>query len=104
MDTILAAIHRLFKAGRLAACAGGAMAGTDRADRTALPQKRLRGPPAHRRSHHFCYRSAAHLIDVVRTWCGPVHKSFAALPADKAQALEQDLTELLNRLYRAGPA
>ena len=48
------------------------------------------------------YRSAAHFIEVFRAWYGPVLKAFAALPADKAQVLEQDLTELLNRLNVAG--
>jgi SAM-dependent methyltransferase len=51
---------------------------------------------------NFRYRSAAHFIDVFRTWYGPVHKAFAALPADDAAALEKDLTELLNRMNRAG--
>lgn len=51
---------------------------------------------------NFRYRSAAHFIEVFRTWYGPVHKAFAALPADGATALEQDLTELLNRMNRAG--
>jgi ubiquinone/menaquinone biosynthesis C-methylase UbiE len=55
------------------------------------------------RMFNFRYRSAAHFIDVFRTWYGPVHKAFAALPPEKAQALESDLTELLNRLNRAGP-
>lgn len=55
------------------------------------------------RLFNFRYRSAAHFIDVFRTWYGPVHKAFAALPPDKAQALESDLTELLNRLNRGGP-
>ena len=41
----------------------------------------------------FRYRSAAHFIDVFRTWYGPVHKAFAALPADSALALERDLTD-----------
>ena len=54
------------------------------------------------RQFNFRYRSAAHFIDVFRTWYGPVHKAFAALPADSAAALERDLTELLNRLNRAG--
>lgn len=49
----------------------------------------------------FRYRSAAHFIDVFRTLYGPVHKAFAALPEDKAGALEQDLTDLLNRMNRA---
>jgi ubiquinone/menaquinone biosynthesis C-methylase UbiE len=54
------------------------------------------------RVFNFRYRSAAHFIDVFRTWYGPVHKAFASLPADKAAALERDLTELLNSLNRAG--
>lgn len=55
-----------------------------------------------RRMFNFRYRSAAHFIDVFRTWYGPVHKAFAALPTEGAAALEKDLTELLNRLNRAG--
>ena len=55
------------------------------------------------RLFNFRYRSAAHFIDVFRTWYGPVHKAFLALPVDKAAALESDLTDLLNRLNRAGP-
>lgn len=55
-----------------------------------------------RRLFQFRYRSAAHFIDVFRTWYGPVHKAFAALPADKAAQLEGDLAELLNRLNTAG--
>ena len=56
------------------------------------------------RLFNFRYRSAAHFIEVFRNWYGPVHKAFAALPADKAEALEHDLTELLNRLNKAGAA
>ncbi len=56
------------------------------------------------RIFNFRYRSAAHFIEVFRTWYGPVHKAFAALPADGAAALERDLTELLNRMNRAGDA
>jgi len=56
-----------------------------------------------RRSFQFRYRSAAHFIDVFRTWYGPVHKAFASLPADGAAALEKDLTSLLTSLNRAGP-
>jgi len=54
------------------------------------------------RIFNFRYRSAAHFIDVFRTWYGPVHKAFAALGAEKGEALERDLTELLNGLNRAG--
>ena len=56
------------------------------------------------RIFNFRYRSAAHFIDVFRTWYGPIHKAFASLPADGAQALESDLTELLTRMNRAGSA
>ena len=56
-----------------------------------------------RRVFQFRYRSAAHFVEVFRTWYGPVHKAFAALPPDGAQALARDLTELIERLNRAGP-
>ncbi len=56
-----------------------------------------------KRIFNFRYRSAAHFIDVFRSWYGPVHKAFAALPAEQGAALERDLTELLNSLNRAGP-
>lgn len=55
------------------------------------------------RHFNFRYRSGAHFIEVFRTWYGPVHKAFAALPEDKAKALEADMTGLLNGLNRAGP-
>lgn len=45
----------------------------------------------------FRYRSAEHFVDVFRSWYGPVHKAFAALSADDAEALERDLVELLDR-------
>ena len=51
---------------------------------------------------NFRYRSAAHFIEVFRTWYGPVHKAFAALPPESAAALERDLTQLLNHMNRAG--
>ncbi|SDD93490.1 Methyltransferase domain-containing protein [Cupriavidus sp. YR651] len=54
------------------------------------------------REFNFRYRSAAHFIEVFRTWYGPVHKAFGALPADRASALEADLTTLLNGLNRGG--
>ncbi len=55
------------------------------------------------RTFNFRYRSTAHFIDVFRTWYGPVHKAFAALSAEQGDALERDLTELIDRLNRAGP-
>jgi SAM-dependent methyltransferase len=57
------------------------------------------------RSLHFQfrYRSAAHFIEVFRTWYGPVNKAFAAQTPEQAQALATELTELLDSLNRAGP-
>ncbi len=51
---------------------------------------------------NFRYRSAAHFIEVFRTWYGPILKTFAALPADAAIALDRDLTDLLNSMNLAG--
>jgi SAM-dependent methyltransferase len=66
--------------------------------------ERAAGIAVTRRLFNFRYRSAAHFIDVFRTWYGPVNKAFAALPADKALVLEHDLTDLLNGMNRAGAA
>jgi SAM-dependent methyltransferase len=60
------------------------------------------GIEAEERIFKFRYRSAAHFIEMFRTWYGPVHKAFAALPADKAQALDKELTELLEGLNVGG--
>ena len=54
-----------------------------------------------RRMFNFRYRSPAHFIEVFRTWYGPVHKAFAALPAAGADALNADLTALLVSCNRA---
>ncbi len=55
-----------------------------------------------RRVFNFRYRSPAHFIEIFRTWYGPVPKAFEALPADKAAALERDLTDLLIEMNRPG--
>ncbi|MVV50620.1 class I SAM-dependent methyltransferase [Pseudomonas sp. PB120] len=55
-----------------------------------------------RRTFNFRYRSAAHFVDVFRNWYGPMHKAFAALPPEAGKALEEDLTELIHRMNRAG--
>jgi SAM-dependent methyltransferase len=49
----------------------------------------------------FRYRSAAHWIEVFRTWYGPVHKAFAAMPDARQNELESDLVELIGRFNRA---
>jgi SAM-dependent methyltransferase len=53
---------------------------------------------ATRRQFAFRYRSAAHWIEVFRTWYGPVHRAFAALPPDAQGALERELTALLESM------
>ena len=55
------------------------------------------------RKHFNCrYRSSAHWIQVFREFYGPTLKAFAALDAVKQVALEQDITNLLERFNRAG--
>ena len=54
------------------------------------------------RFFNFRYRSAAHFVDVFRTWYGPVHKAFAALAPEAALALERDIVDLCTRMNRAG--
>jgi SAM-dependent methyltransferase len=59
----------------------------------------------HSTPRHFAfrYRSAAHFIDVFRTWYGPVNKAFAAQSPEKAEELATELCDLLNGLNRARP-
>jgi ubiquinone/menaquinone biosynthesis C-methylase UbiE len=52
----------------------------------------------------FRYKSAQHWIDVFRSWYGPVHKAFAALPAEGQQRLEQDLVALIDEFNASGDA
>jgi len=56
-----------------------------------------------RTNFNFRYRSPAHWIEVFRTFYGPTHQAFAALDAARQQALEADLTALLERLNVGGP-
>ncbi|RKE86568.1 class I SAM-dependent methyltransferase [Rhizobium sp. AG855] len=49
----------------------------------------------------FRYRSPDHWLEVFRTWYGPVHKAFAALPDAGQAALGQDLLALIARFNRA---
>jgi ubiquinone/menaquinone biosynthesis C-methylase UbiE len=50
----------------------------------------------------FRYRSAEHWVDVFRTWYGPVHKAFAALPAEGQPRLERDLIDLIKQFNTSG--
>jgi ubiquinone/menaquinone biosynthesis C-methylase UbiE len=54
------------------------------------------------RNFNFRYRSAEHLLDVFRTYYGPVHKTFAALPEQAQSALRADLLALAQTFNRAG--
>ena len=56
-----------------------------------------------RRDFNFRYRSAAHWIEVFRTFYGPTHKVYAALDADRQVRLTEDITALLERLNVGGP-
>lgn len=55
-----------------------------------------------RRNFNFRYRSAAHWIEVFRSFYGPVHKLYAALDAERQVSLTKDLTALLERLNMGG--
>jgi SAM-dependent methyltransferase len=54
------------------------------------------------RDYVFRYRSAAHWLEVFRTWYGPVHKAFLTLDVAGQQALAQDITQLIRRFNRSG--
>lgn len=54
------------------------------------------------RNFVFRYRSAAHWIQVFRTWYGPVLKAFAALEPAGQAALIDDLNSLIARFNRSG--
>lgn len=56
------------------------------------------------RIFNFRYRSAAHFMEVFRTFYGPVHKAFLALdPATQAE-LERGMLDLLAQFDRGGSA
>ena len=54
-----------------------------------------------RRDFIFRYHSAAHWLEVFRTFYGPMHKAFGALDAAKQEALSADLIALAVRFNRA---
>jgi ubiquinone/menaquinone biosynthesis C-methylase UbiE len=57
-----------------------------------------------RKVFNFRYASTAHWLQMFREFYGPVHKAFGALDDAGKQALERDLTALLERFNTAGPA
>lgn len=50
----------------------------------------------------FRYRSAAHWLEVFRTYYGPILKAFAALAPAAQASLEHDLLSLVERFNRSG--
>lgn len=50
-----------------------------------------------RREFTFRYRSAAHWLEVFRTWYGPTQRAFAALAPEGQDALAADLRALVER-------
>jgi SAM-dependent methyltransferase len=50
----------------------------------------------------FRYRSAAHWMEVFRTYYGPLLKAFAALEPPAQAALEQDVLALIGQFNRSG--
>ena len=57
-----------------------------------------------RRVFNFRYRSVAHWLQVFRDFYGPTHKAFAALEGAARDALERDITALLQQMNTAGAA
>jgi ubiquinone/menaquinone biosynthesis C-methylase UbiE len=55
-----------------------------------------------RRFYMFRYRSAAHWLEVFRTYYGPVLKAFAALDQGGQAGLARELTELLESFNQGG--
>lgn len=52
----------------------------------------------------FRHRSAAHWLEVFRTYYGPVHKAFLALDPAAQATLEREMLDLLARFDRGGGA
>jgi len=55
-----------------------------------------------RKNYNFRYRSAAHWIEIFRTFYGPIHKTFAALDATRQEQLNEKLTALLEQFNAGG--
>ncbi len=62
--------------------------------------KRIDSMAIERKEFMFRYRSAAHWLEVFRTFYGPMHKAFEALDAAKQDALASDLIALAERFNR----
>jgi ubiquinone/menaquinone biosynthesis C-methylase UbiE len=56
------------------------------------------------RHFHFRYRSPEHMLEIFRSYYGPILKAFGALDAQGQHALAEDLVALMNRFNVAGDA
>ncbi len=63
--------------------------------------ERLDSMAIERKHFVFRYHSAAHWLEVFRTFYGPMHKAFGALDATEQKALAVDLMALADRFNRA---
>jgi SAM-dependent methyltransferase len=54
------------------------------------------------RHFNFRYRSAGHMLEVLRGYYGPILKAFAALDASAQEALERDFVSLIDEFDRGG--
>ena len=54
-----------------------------------------------RKNFLFRYHNAAHWLEVFRTFYGPINRAFAALDAEKQQALATDLVSLVEQFNHA---
>lgn len=57
---------------------------------------------AEKRTFNWRYKSPEHWLEIFKTYYGPTNRAFAALAADKQDALRDDLMDLLRRSNRAG--
>lgn len=58
------------------------------------------GIAATKQIFNFRYRSPSHLLEVFRTYYGPVNRAFAALDAAGQASLEEEIRALLTRMNR----
>lgn len=76
-----------------------ALWGTEERLHALFPGAAIEATP---RTFNFRYRSAAHWMEVFRTYYGPVHKAFLALDPAKQATLERDMLDLLAQFDRGG--
>jgi ubiquinone/menaquinone biosynthesis C-methylase UbiE len=60
------------------------------------------GIVATRRYFDFRYKSAAHWLEISRSYFGPTNRAFATLDTASQATLQADLVELLSRMNRGG--